>query len=708
MTDSIPLRGESAQRACRYLALVVLAMHGLIAATLVRAAVPAAAPTQEEIAEKDAWVHANLFDAKAEPPFSFMLESGAPSDFFRAWPREESTRKIDADRTEHTFTWRDAATGLEVRCVVVYYSDYPVVEWTVYLKNTGAKRTPLMKNIEGLDIVVNRKAEGEFTLHGIKGDYCVAESYEPFALPMPAGFQKTFGTPIWSGKSCDGPDGWPYQNLHMPGGGMIFAYGWPGAWHANFTREGERGLRVAAGQQSTHLVLEPGEEIRTPLIAVLFYNGDDIVRSQNLWRRWNRAHVIPKVDGKELGPLAHVQVDGVDKTYLQGLLDAGAHIDLAWRDAGAGGPNTWYPSDKGPYAPKPGEPPTDQWLNTGTWDVDTRRYPDGFRPFSDWCHSLGLQFFLWFEVERAGSPETFLGSKKEWLLPQTPSTVGSIVNEGNPECREWLTNHVDELIKTQGLDWYREDMNGDGPYTAWRLADAGDRQGMTENLYIQGHLKYWDDLVARNPGLRIDSCASGGRRNDLETMRRAVPFVRSDYQFPDRQEGVFESNQCQTLGLSSWLPYVGSGTYRYTPYEMRSFYLPVFGTGCLTWDNKEEIKEHAEGYKECARVAPAMVFGDYYPLTPYSLAKDVWLAWQFDRPELGEGAIQAFRREASKEGTIHLKLHGLEPDASYEMTDFDHGVSTHTGRELMEQGLEVTLDPHASAVFTYKLKAAGS
>ena len=37
--------------------------------------------------------------------------------------------------------------------------------------------------------------------------------------------------------------------------------------------------------------------------------------------------------------------------------------------------------------------------------------------------------------------------------------------------------------------------------------------------------------------------------------------------------------------------------------------------------------------------------GDFYPLTYYSLGKDVRMAWQFDSPEKGEGVVQAFRRE---------------------------------------------------------------
>ena len=52
----------------------------------------------------------------------------------------------------------------------------------------------------------------------------------------------------------------------------------------------------------------------------------------------------------------------------------------------------------------------------------------------------------------------------------------------------------------------------------------------------------------------IDSCASGGRRNDLETLRRAVPLLRSDYRRSSQRRCA---HQCHTYGLSSWIPYYG-------------------------------------------------------------------------------------------------------------------------------------------------------
>lgn len=49
-------------------------------------------------------------------------------------------------------------------------------------------------------------------------------------------------------------------------------------------------------------------------------------------------------------------------------------------------------------------------------------------------------------------------------------------------------------------------------------------------------------------------------------------------------------------------------------------------------------------------------YGDYYPLTPYSQARDVWLAYQLDRPEQGEGLIVALRRPDSPYETARLAL----------------------------------------------------
>ena len=127
--------------------------------------------------------------------------------------------------------------------------------------------------------------------------------------------------------------------------------------------------------------------------------------------------------------------------------------------------------------------------------------------------------------------------------------------------RKWLTEHVDRLLNEQGIDLYRQDFNMD-PLGYWRGADSPDRQGISEIKHVTGYLAYWDELRRRHPKMLIDSCASGGRRNDLETMRRAVPLWRSDYAF----EAI--GHQCMMYGLSLWLPFHGTGTVCTRLYSM--------------------------------------------------------------------------------------------------------------------------------------------
>jgi alpha-galactosidase len=106
------------------------------------------------------------------------------------------------------------------------------------------------------------------------------------------------------------------------------------------------------------------------------------------------------------------------------------------------------------------------------------------------------------------------------------------------------------------------------PIDYWRGNDAPDRQGITENFHVQGYLAYWDELRKRNPQLIIDSCASGGRRNDLETMRRAIPLHPTDYNYAD-----LSAKQAFHHSLSQWIPYYGSNTVpidSVDPYAIRS------------------------------------------------------------------------------------------------------------------------------------------
>ena len=91
-------------------------------------------------------------------------------------------------------------------------------------------------------------------------------------------------------------------------------------------------------------MLKPGEEIRTPLIALLFWKGDDVVRAQNLWRRWFIAHNLARTHGQTQPAVRQIQVDGsvANITRVKAFIDAGIKPDICWRDAGGTRESVWF------------------------------------------------------------------------------------------------------------------------------------------------------------------------------------------------------------------------------------------------------------------------------------------------------------------------------------------------------------------------------
>jgi len=485
----------------------------------------------------------------------------------------------------------------------------------------------------------------------------------------------------------------PYFNIARPDEtGLVLAIGWSGQWAASFVRDAQTGLTVRAGMEHAHLTLHPGERIRTPSIVMLFYAGDRM-RGLNLWRNFVLHHATPAVDGLPVNP--PVAASGAtigfnnmtEANQIQAVTNVAKHrlpVDTYWVDAGwstGGFPN-----------------------GMGTLDPDPIRFPNGLKPLADVVHELGLKFLLWFEPERVMPGTRLRGEHPKWLLePDTslPVAYGGkarLLNLGNHKARAWLTRTISARIRKLGIDVYRHDCNIQ-PLFYWRRGEPRDRQGMTEIRYIEGLYAFFDALRRDHPQLLVDNCASGGRRLDVEMMRRSLPLWRSDYCW----EPV--GQQCMTYGLSYWLPLHGVGAVACDAYNFRSgmganmsFAFDYYSGKAAFWP---ELSKRIEVYLRIRK----LFGGDYYPLTKYSTDKTAWMAWQFDRPDLGAGLIQVFRRAESATASTRLSLRGLTPDARYQVTDVDAGqLAILKGSDLIQPGLLVTSPGRPAALLiTYKL-----
>lgn len=645
-------------------------------------------PTKNELKLATIWTQKHFAGesaATATPPFSFTYDSRPFAEAAKAWNVTRASRKIDDARTEHVATWTDPATDLTVRCVAVAYADFPVVEWTLYFRNTGAKDTPIIKHINAIDMVVGQPSKSRVILHHNTGDLCTPDSYAPHADVLSPNSEKrisnTGGRPTQAA--------FPYFNVVWPDMGAIVALSWAGQWTMSFKCSKANEVHACGGQELTHFRLHPNEEVRSPMGVVLFYKGDWL-RGQNIWRQWMVECNLPRPNGKLVQPMASLCTGNYyhglmsnaaqELEFLRKHIELGIKFDAWWQDAG------WYPC----YGAI--------WSKTGTWEVDATRFPKGLREVSDYVHSQGLKSIVWFEPERVVAGTWLTDKHPEWVHG---GNKGGLLKLGDPECRKWLTNHIDQLLTTQGIDIYRQDFNID-PLPFWRAADAEDRQGITEIRHVEGYFAWWDELLRRHSGMFIDSCASGGRRNDLETLRRAVPLLRSDwYNAPDGQ-------QCHTYGLSLWFPYQGTAGCLYgvmnSRYWIRSQMTAEFtfgpdnkGLAAADWDL---LKSAMDEWRQINR----FFFGDFYPLTPYSLTGEAWMAWQYNCPKTGEGAVQAFRRSESVYESARFPLRGLNPKAVYMLTDLDtEAAQKLTGEELVKNGLLIRIkDKPGSALVVYR------
>jgi len=616
--------------------------------------------------------------------FSFLYQGRPSATLVGGWTRQVSEQPLDAQRRRREVTFRDPATGLEVRSEATLFNDFPAVEWVVHLQNTGPTNTPILEAIQAFDGPLPVPAAGPATLHWARG---AVASFDDFA-PQATVLKRDAKLRLQPGGGRSSSQVLPFFNVEGANGGLVIALGWSGEWAAEFSADARGQPQLKTGLAHTHLLLHPGESIRTPRVLFLFYEGDRW-RGQNLLRQFLLAHHRPRRGGQPLvapitcgnwgGTRAEVHLDNIRQIVQHDL-----PVEYYWIDA------EWY--GKGGWP-----------VNVGDWTVKTDLYPEGFRPISDALRRAGRQLLLWFEPERVFKGTPWHREHRAWLLDLGHDSC--LLNLGNPAARRFLTDFVSAKVKEFGLGCYRQDFNID-PLEFWRKNDPPDRQGITEIRYIEGLYAFWDELLTRHPDLIIDNCASGGRRIDLETVGRATPFWRTD----GPRDPI--AHQCHSYGLLAWVPLSATSQDRARDdYEFRS---SMCSGLCLNW--------WVAGDVPAARIPPDFPFdwakrtlaqylklrplwyGEFYPLTAYSQARDVWMAYQLHRPDLGQGLVVALRRPDSPYESARFPLRGLDEATVYQVTNLDTGQKhAVAGGDLCRDGIEVVIPARpASALWLYE------
>ena len=653
----------------------------------------------------------------AQMPFSFNydgktyrgLESFAP-------------RKMTVGRGGATNVIFDAKVdeNLSIRVDATFVHEFGQSEYTVYFENTGKKPTGVISAVRCLDTVFEGKNP---LLRGNMGDH--DNWYADYVHDLANGDQYF---------RSDGGRAthivFPYFDLVHGNGGTMIALGWAGTWEALFS-PGDGKTRVSAGtDNSLNTVLLPGEKIRTGLVVLLPYKGRNRDDASNLWRAWFMKYNLPKADaaGNPLKPLSTAcfandtglpNSDGsISERYftwkptLDKVVSEKIVPDFRWFDAG------WYSDPSGKTVE------ADWWSTVGSWELDREKWPENtFAESNEACHNAGMKVLCWFEPERVTNvPELVknYGYKEEWSIGTGPVRTNNL---GNPDCLKWTLGRVTKMMLDHKVDMYREDNNSD-PGFAWPYRDGIEaqqlglpRSGITENKCICGHYALWDGIIdfCRQNGkcTFVDSCASGGGRNDIESMRRGIPLMRSDF---DRTTSSMRLSQTSTL--CRWLPFHGSSTKETehqldaskgagsSVYVARASYLPVYNFGEAFTHNKsldfDLMRRNLNEWKSVRH----LLTKDMYVLTPWrhNLDRGHWTAFAYDDPDTGESVLLAFRMEDAASEAFTAVLPFADPAASYEVENADTGEkAVMSGKSLGEGALKVVLrEPKSSALFRLK------
>ena len=636
-------------------------------------------------------------------PFSFLYGGKHSEELLPGWTKQvrglsQSWRSGSGAKTglsplspaEQTVTtWTDPQTSLALEWHVTTYRGFPAVDWVLYLRNDGSKDTPIVADLQALDLALDEPI-GEtacYRLHRTNGAPSNPTDFEPTLVSMGPGSSQRLG----GGGGRSSNKDFPFIKIEGGRASYIAAVGWSGQWAMRLDCRQDRRLHATAGLELTHFKLHPGERVRTPRVLMLSWPGDTL-ESNAQFRQLIYRHYAARRGGQRPLPTLFCNtcftrgggwLNECNAENQISLIRAYAPLGLEALITDAG----WFEG---------GWP-----AGAGNWNPRKDAYPQGMGPVAAAAKEHGMVYGLWFEFERVVSGTWLQRNRPEWLLKSTDQAEGTyLLNLGLPEVRQHLFEIVKGFMDLPGFGFYRSDFNMD-PLPYWRHSDAPDRQGITEMKYIEGLYDFWDRLARAWPDSLREECASGGRRMDLETIQRMHLHQESDYWFDN------EVDAAVIWSLSRYLP---NETFT-TPLvrlDDRSFHSTLACSLIPGWIADAPDFDHARAKEltDAYRRVRHVLVGAWYPLTPYSRDGKHWMAMQFHRPDLGEGLILVIPpRSAGSSGTgvspvaqgstgkmpVPLVLHGLDPGGTYELHwEVADRKTTAQGAAMMKQ-LDITV-----------------
>lgn len=601
--------------------------------------------------------------------------------------------------------------GVTVTPEIKEYKEYDAIEWVLYFENKSDKDSGIFSEICDCDTLLplelpECKRPGYMpksgdaciiTMNGmVDGNYyhdndkVSASEYEFNYEYLDKAPDKTKSFANFGARSSEGM--MPFLDATANGNGYITAIGWTGGWKAEF-KKCDDGIQMKTGLKDAKFYLKPGEKIRTSSILIMKYTAEE--DKHNKFRKLIRKYFshISCTNAKREGLMAFELWGGLTSEEMKKRITELKKYDIKfediWIDAG------WYGNCE-----KCDDAFSSEWgAHTGSWEANKRVHPQELRDVSECAKDAGMKIMLWLEPERAIEGTDLPIKHPEWFI-SVPDSNNLILNYGSPGAVEYVCKLLGGYVEKLDLSCYRQDFNKRAIRDYFKINDEENRQGITEIKHIMGMYEVWDYLLEKYPDLVIDNCASGGRRIDIETLKRSIPFFRSDYQcaFNENPEVL----QTHNANISCYLPYNGcTSKTKNDTYAIRSSYSSSWGGAFYNaiFQSMDEVdfkwaKEITDEYRHIRKYMSK----DFYNHGASSFDDTTWAIWQYHDADTGSGIVMAFRRSNSPFETVKIKLKGIMEGKNYIFTNLDSKTSFVT-----TDNLEIVLPQKRSCtIFEYK------
>lgn len=324
----------------------------------------------------------------------------------------------------------------------------------------------------------------------------------------------------------------------------------------------------------------------------------------------------------------------------------------------------------------------DDWSGLGDWTVSADVWPDGLGPLVERVKGLGMQFGLWFEGEMVNPDSDLYRAHPDWILhayDRVPPLARHqlVLDLVNPDAFEHVLEQVHAVIAAYGVDYIKWDHNR-------FLTDAGHGGVAAARRQTQAIYRLFDELRRRNPGLEIESCASGGGRIDLGMAMHADRFWTSDQNDALERQSIQRWTSLvvppELLGTHIG-PTVSHGTGRLHSVQMRAI-TALFGHAGIEWNLLEATDEELDALRDWTA---------FYRAHREVLHRGRVVRVEHPDPSaLVHGVVAQDRRSAlfayvqcsTSAGTrpASFRLPGLDPDADYAVRVQDFGGAARTER----------------------------